>query len=160
MSLDGSPYSRTTICASANVAAQRCLPLPLSPCPSVYPLLLVSCVACVCSGVSLQVSPSPHTSAPRLPVRIFAPVDASVLYMHLPVSTVHGMYGTCERTYLGVLCLFSWVCVSLVNIHKPSLFCVLVAVCVSICIAFCVPRVPVADSSLWNRVCDGAAVSC
>lgn len=42
---------------------------------------------------------------------------------------------------------------SLVNINKSSLFCVLVAICVSICIAFCVPHVSKLPTHLCGTVC-------
>lgn len=165
VSLDGSPIHvqpsvHLPTWLYKGVSTFASLPVPLS----VYLLLLVSVIACVCSGVSLWVSPSPHTSAPRLHVRILA-VDAScVLYVH-PVSTVHGTYGTCEHTYLGVpVSVFMSVCVfgqhkQILSILCPGGF----YLCVHLHSILCphVSKLHVCRFIFVEPcVCDGAAVSC
>lgn len=121
--------------------------LCVSTCPSLrVPApagLVFSCVARACPGAFLWClhSPSAHQCPTSARTCLCAGGRICVFYTHIPVSTVHGMYGTCEHTHVGVLCLFSWVCVSLVNINISSLFCVLVGICVYICIGFCVPHV-------------------
>lgn len=163
VSLDGSPYSCTTICTSANVAVQRCLPLPLSCAPLCVPVAAcVLCSVCVFRSFSLGV---PISGTPVPHVCMYVSLRQ---WMHLCVVRAH----PCEHCSWYVwdlwvtsgrpVSVFMSVCV-LVNINKSSLFCVLAAICVSILQVLCPACVQVArlQIHICGTLCVMAlAVSC
>lgn len=132
-----------TICTSASVsvAVQRCLPLDLHICPSLKVPISAVLVFCEASLSRLFfLCMSPHSFCRLVPqclhVHVCAHGCSCLLPMHAPVSTVLGMCRTCVHRCLGVLGLFSWVCVCLSEYNIPFLLRVLVGICVCICRGF------------------------